>query len=140
MIYTDIPEGKSAEILKNCYYLTDLVITNDRGNYVQGLALCHCGPKIEAGNNTCYVKFGLAAPSSDKSAAVNFGDLLKHCEEIASSHGLSNLVAGVNMGNLEAYRLMLTSGLKTEFQGIKMTRNDDPDYHINEVYAIDDWR
>jgi hypothetical protein len=44
------------------------------------------------------------------------------------------------VGNLEAYRLMLTNGFKTEFQGIMMTRNNDPGYHINEVYAIEDWR
>jgi hypothetical protein len=102
LIYTDIPEGRRAEILENCYYLIDsvhgvldlrneissvtdqklgetILITNHRGNYVQGLAICHCGPKTEAGSKTCYVKFGLAAPISDKSAAVNFGDLLKLC-------------------------------------------------------------
>lgn len=121
LTYSDIPEGRRAEILENCYYPTDsghggldlrneissvadqklgetTLITNHRGNYLQGLAICRCGPKTEAGSNTCYLKFGLAASSSDKSVAVNFGDLLKHCEEFASSHGSSNLVGGRKRG------------------------------------------
>jgi N-acetylglutamate synthase-like GNAT family acetyltransferase len=31
-------------------------------------------------------------------------------------------------------------GFRTELQGVMMTKNNDPGYHIEHVYAIDDWR
>ena len=50
------------------------------------------------------------------------------------------LLAGVNIGNLGAYRKMISKGFKTEYQGVMMTKNNDPGYHKEDVYAIDDWR
>jgi hypothetical protein len=35
---------------------------------------------------------------------------------------------------------MISKGFRTEFQGVMMTKNNDPGYHIEDVYAIDDWR
>jgi hypothetical protein len=32
---------------------------------LMGLAVCHCGPSTEAGNDTCYVKFGAVRSGSE---------------------------------------------------------------------------
>jgi hypothetical protein len=78
--------------------------------------------------------------SEDRSKSANFDELIECCEKFASSQGLSKLAAGVNIGNLAAYRKMISKGFRTEFQGVMMTKNNDPGYHIESVYAIDDWR
>ncbi len=149
--YSDMQKERPSEILNNCYSLTDsiydgldlkveiqsvanqklgdtILLTDNKSNKLLGLAICHCGPKTEAGSNTCYVKFG------------NFNELIECCDIFAASQGLSKLAAGVNIGNLEAYRKMISKGFRTEFQGVMMTKNNDPGYHIEDVYAIDDWR
>jgi len=161
--YSDMKKERPSEILDYCYSLTDsiyegldlkveiqsvanqklgdtILLTDNKGNKLLGLAVCHCGPKTEAGSNTCYVKFGSVIASEDKSESANFDELIKYCEHFAATQGLSKLVAGVNLGNLAAYRKMISKGFRTEFQGVMMTKNNDPGYHIEDVYAIDDWR
>jgi hypothetical protein len=78
--------------------------------------------------------------NEDRSASTNFDNLLEYCEHFAASQGLSKLVAGVNIGNLAAYRKMISKGFKTDYQGVMMTKNNDPGYHMEDVYAMDDWR
>jgi hypothetical protein len=78
--------------------------------------------------------------SDDRSESANFDELIDCCEKFAVSQGLSKLAAGVNIGNLGAYRKMISKRFRTEFQGVMMTKNNDPGYHIEDVYAIDDWR
>jgi len=161
--YSDMKKERPSEILDYCYSLTDsiyegldlkveiqsvanqklgdtILLTDNKGNKLLGLAVCHCGPKTEAGSNTCYVKFGSVIASEDKSESANFDELIKCCEHFAATQGLSKLAAGVNLGNLAAYRKMISKGFRTEFQGVMMTKNNDPGYHIEDVYAIDDWR
>jgi N-acetylglutamate synthase-like GNAT family acetyltransferase len=161
--YSDMQKERPSEILNNCYSLTDsiydgldlkveiqsvanqklgdtILLTDNKSNKLLGLAICHCGPKTEAGSNTCYVKFGSVTASEDRSKSANFNELIECCEIFAASQGLSKLAAGVNIGNLEAYRKMISKGFRTEFQGVIMTKNNDPGYHIEDVYAIDDWR
>ncbi|MDW0335803.1 MAG: hypothetical protein QN755_08900, partial [Nitrososphaeraceae archaeon] len=111
-----------------------------KSNKLVGLAVCHCGPKTEAGSNSCYVKFGSVTASGNRSKSDNFDDLMEYCEHFAASQGLSKLVAGVNLGNFAAYRKMISMGFRTESHGVMMTKNNDPGYHIEDVYAIDDWR
>jgi Acetyltransferase (GNAT) family len=53
---------------------------------------------------------------------------------------LSKLVAGVNTARFEAYRLMLASGFRADFQGVAMKRPNDSSYNRPEAYIIDDWR
>ena len=118
---------------------TILLIDNKSGKLI-GLAICHCGPGTEAGSNTCYVKFGLVTGNGELSVSANFDYLLESCELFAASQGLSKLIAGVNIANLGAYKQIISKGFRTEFQGILMTKNNDPGYHKDEVYAIDDWR
>lgn len=161
--YSDMQKERPSEILDYCYSLTDsiyegldlkveiqsvanqklgdtILLTDNKRNKLLGLAVCHCGPKTEAGSNTCYVKFGSVTASEDGSESANFDELIKCCEHFAATQGLSKLAAGVNLGNLAAYRKMISNGFRTEFQGVMMTKNNDPGYHIEDVYAIDDWR
>lgn len=86
------------------------------------------------------MKFGMVSDNAIVPSPENFDHLLESCELFAASQGLSKLVAGVNIGNLDAYRRMISKGFKTEFQGVLMTRNNDPGYHREGIYAIDDWR
>ncbi len=160
--YSDVPEDRKSEILGNCSSLTDsiyrgldlrneivsvttqklgeiILLKANANNNLAGLAICHCGPRTEAGSGTCYVKFGMTA-NEGQSASDNFDHLLASCERYAASQGLTTLLAGVNIGNLGAYRKMISRGFKTEYQGVMMTKNNDPGYHKEDVYAIDDWR
>ena len=161
--YSDVPHDRKSTILGNCSSLTnsiykgldlrseivsvttqklgDIILLGANANYnnLAGLAVCHCGPKTEAGSGTCYVKFGMAA-NEGQSAPDNFDHLLEACERFAASQGLITLVAGINIGNLGAYRKMISRGFKTEYQGVMMTKNNDPGYHNEDVYAINDWR
>lgn len=161
--YSNINKERRSETLVNCYSLTDsiyrgldlrieilsvanqklgdsILLVDNKNNRLVGLAICHCGQATEAGSNTCYVKFGSVVGNEDRSASTNFDNLLEYCEHFAASQGLSKLVAGVNIGNLAAYRKMISKGFKTDYQGVMMTKNNDPGYHMEDVYAMDDWR
>jgi hypothetical protein len=161
--YSCIQKAQTSEILDNCYALTDsiynglnlkveiesvanqklgdtILFLDDKNNTLKGLAICHCGSKTEAGSNTCYIKFGSVNVNEDGSESANFEKLLDYCEEFAASQGLSKLTAGVNVGNFSAYRKMISKGFRTEFQGVLMTKNNEPGYHVEGIYAIDDWR
>ena len=105
---------------------------------LMGLAVCHCGPSTEAGNDTCYVKFGAVRPA--KKAAENFEQLLRACEGLARRRNLPKLVAGVNMGRHRAYRKMLAAGFRTELQGVTMHRPNEVGYDRPTTYLTDDWR
>ena len=105
---------------------------------LMGLAVCHCGPSTEAGNDTCYVKFGAVRPA--KKAPENFEQLLRACEGLARRRNLPKLVAGVNMGRHRAYRKMIAAGFRTELQGVTMHRPNEVGYDRPTTYLTDDWR
>jgi N-acetylglutamate synthase-like GNAT family acetyltransferase len=161
--YSDMQKEKPQEALGNCYSLTDsiysgldlkieilsvanqklgdtILLIDNKDNKLVGIAICHCGPKTEAGSNTCYIKFGSVISSEDRSESANFNELIDCCEQFAASQGLSKLIGGVNIGNLAAYKVMISKGFRTESQGVMMTKNNDPGYHLEDVYAVDDWR
>lgn len=108
------------------------------GAPLDGFAVCHCGPGTEAGDGTCYIKFGVVR--SGAGAAERFERLLDACEAFAVGRGLSRLTGGVNMGRLEAYRGMLRLGFRTFTQGVAMTRNAETGYNRPDAFVIDDWR
>lgn len=116
--------------------LGDTILTYE--DSLAGFAICHCGPKTEAGSGNCYIKFGTAA--SGAGSAERFEHLLDACESFAGSLGLSRLVAGVNTGRHGAYRSMVARKFRTEIQGIAMHRPNEPGYNREDVYLIDDWR
>jgi hypothetical protein len=51
---------------------------------------------------------------------------------------MSSLVACVNTGKHEAYRKMISSGFRTEIQGVVMDRPNESGYNEPHIYLIDD--
>lgn len=102
------------------------------------LAICHCGPRTEAGNETCYIKFGAIRP--DENASKHFGYLLDVCELFSKTQGLSRIVAGANTARHNAYRKMIERNFRTDVQGVAMHRPNEAGYCRGDVYLIDDWR
>jgi hypothetical protein len=117
--------------------LGDTVLVEGVGR-LAAFAICHYGPKSEAGDGFCFVKFGAvrATPSADK----DFGRLLGAAEALAVSAGMPNLLAGANLARQEAYQHLAARGFRTTFQGVNMHRRNEPGYCRPGVYIIDDWR
>jgi hypothetical protein len=65
-----------------------ILLTENNNDKSVGLAVCHCGPRTEAGSNTSYVKFGMVAGNGELPASGNFEYLLESCELFAASQGL----------------------------------------------------
>lgn len=110
----------------------------DGANGIAAFAICHYGPKSEAGTDTCFVKFGAVRAGS--SAERDFGRLIDACEALATEVGMPILLAGVNMGRHEAYRALVARGFRTEIQGVAMHRHNDPGFCRPGIYVLDDWR
>jgi predicted N-acetyltransferase YhbS len=110
-----------------------------RGAELVGVAVCHCGPGSEAGSGTCYVKFGVVAPG--ETAAEDFERLLDACEAFAARSGVERLVAGVNVGRLDAYRRLLARGFRADLIGVSMwLRPGVPTFDTSDDYVLDDLR
>jgi GNAT superfamily N-acetyltransferase len=107
-------------------------------NGLAGFAVCHYGPRSEAGAGACFIKFGAVrdAPSAEQ----DYLRLLDSCEALAVAVGMPNLLAGVNLARHEAYQHLVARGFRTEIQGVNMHRQNDPGYCRPGVYVIDDWR
>lgn len=160
--YSDLTEVQKAECLKSCRELTgalydgldlgaeieavetqelgETVLLGDveRGESLDGFAVCHHGPRSEAGDGACFIKFGAVRPGL--AAEQTFGSLLRACEELAAAHGMPRLLAGVNMARNEAYRHLIARGFRTEIQGVTMHRPNEPGYSRAGVFVLDDWR
>jgi len=117
--------------------LGDTVLVEGAGG-LAAFAICHHGPRSEAGEGNCLIKFGAvrATPSADK----DYGRLLDAAEALAVSAAMPNLLAGVNLARHEAYQHMLARGFRTAIQGVNMHRRNEPGYCRPGIYAIDDWR
>jgi GNAT superfamily N-acetyltransferase len=157
--FSDLYETQREEALASCRTLTDKLYpgldlsdeirtTHDQGlgdtvliEGVGGLAafaVCHYGPKSEAGAENCLIKFGAARDSA--STERDFGRLLDGCLALAAAVNMPKLIAGVNLGRPEPYRQLMARGFRTVFQGIAMHWRNDPGYNRLGVYIIDDWR
>jgi GNAT superfamily N-acetyltransferase len=117
--------------------LGDTVLVDGAGG-LAGFAICHFGPRSEAGEGFCFIKFGAvrATPSADD----DYGRLLDAAEALAVSAGMPNLLAGANLARQEAYEHMAKRGFRTAIQGVNMHRRNEPGYCRAGVYIIDDWR
>ncbi len=117
--------------------LGDTVLVEGAGG-LAAFAICHYGPKSEAGEGFCFIKFGAvrAAPPAEK----DFGRLLDAAEALAVSAGMPNLMAGANMARQEAYQHLAARGFRTAIQGVNMHKRNEPGYCRAGVYIIDDWR
>ena len=103
-----------------------------------GFAVCHCGPGTEAGNDTCYIKFGTTG--NGLKAGRGFDELLTACEEYARMRGMANVLAGVNTACHDAYQKMIAKGYRTESLGVMMTRPNKPAFDNFDSYVICDLR
>jgi len=108
------------------------------GRTLTGFAVCHCGPGTEAENDTCYIKFGTAGKGREADSA--FDRLLNACEEYARMRGVTSILAGVNTACHNAYRRMLAKGYRTEFQGVMMSKPNEPAFDNPDSYVICDLR
>jgi GNAT superfamily N-acetyltransferase len=117
--------------------LGDTVLIDDT-NGVAAFAVCHHGPRSEAGADTCFIKF--AAVRDGPAAERNYLRLLDACGALSVAVGMPKVLAGVNMARHEAYRHLVDRGFRTVIQGVAMHRHNDPAYCRPGVYIIDDWR
>jgi predicted N-acetyltransferase YhbS len=117
--------------------LGETVLLQD-GEDLLGFAVCHCGPGTEAGDQKCYVKFGVVRPGA--AAEARFDRLLDACEELAVTRGLARVEAGTSLARHEAYGKLLARGFRTDIQGVAMHRPNEEGYSRAGVYVIDDWR
>ncbi len=108
------------------------------GDGVAAFAVCHYGPRSEAGAGACFIKF--AAVRDTPSAEQDYLRLLDACEALAVAVGMPNLLAGANLARHEAYQHLVARGFRTVIQGVAMHRRNDPGYCRPGVYIIDDWR
>ena len=116
--------------------LGDTVVV-DGPDGLAAFAICHYGPRSEAGAGACFVKFG--AVRDTPTAEQDYLRLLDACEALAVAVGMPNL-AGANLARHEAYQHLVARGFRTEIQGVTMHRRNDPGYCRPGVYIIDDWR
>lgn len=157
--FSDLYEKQRDEALKSCRQLTDKLYagldlsdeirtTHEQGlgdtvliegvGGLAGFAICHYGPKSEAGAGYCFIKFGAVRDSA--TAERDFGRLLDACAALARIVKMPKLLAGTNMARSDAYKHLVARGFRSEFQGIAMHWHNDPGYGRPGVYIIDDWR
>jgi GNAT superfamily N-acetyltransferase len=107
-------------------------------NDLAALAVCHYGPRSEAGADACFIKFG--AVRDTPAAGQEYLRLLDACEALAVAVGMPTIVAGANLARREAYQHLVARGFRTTMQGVSMHRDNEPGYCRPGIYVIDDWR
>ena len=91
---------------------------------VAAFAVCHYGPRSEAGAGVCFANFG--AVRDGPAAGQDFSQLIDACEGLAVAVGMPNVLAGVNMARSEAYQQLVARGYRTAIQEVAMHQNNDP--------------
>ena len=104
---------------------------------IVGLAVAHCGAG-EAGSGDCFIKFGAVRPGAG--SGERFEQLLGACEQLAGERGAERILGGVSVARHDAYRRLIARGYRTQFQGVRMQRPDEPGYCRPDLYVIDDLR
>lgn len=117
--------------------LGDVVLLHD-GDDPVGFAVCHVGGGTEAGSGVCYVKFAGSRPGP--AARETFAGLLDATEAFARQRGAGRIVAGMNTGRLEPYRMLLAHGYRTDLTGVAMQQGGEFAYNRPGTFVIDDWR
>jgi GNAT superfamily N-acetyltransferase len=109
------------------------------GAALAAFAVCHTGPRSEAGTGVCYVKFGAVRPGAR--AVENFERLLSAVEAFARCAWAHRMMAGVNVARREAFQSLIAHGFRGESQGVAMESGDaSSGYNHAGVYILDDWR
>jgi GNAT superfamily N-acetyltransferase len=157
--FSELPTGQKEEAIAGCREMTgaiyegldvsreiravdsqrlgDTILLFDSSK-IAAFGVCHVGPKTEAGSGACYVKFGAVCPGT--SAQPNFERLLNSCESYAAVRSASRLIAGVNLGRDESYKIMVGRGFRTDLMGVAMQQANAPGFNRPGVYVLDDWR
>ena len=117
--------------------LGDVILLTE-GTRLAGFAICHVGAGSEGGSGEAYLKF--AAVRSGAEAPRCLTRLLDACSDLAHRRGAAALAAGVNLGRMSAYRLLIELGFRATRQGVAMHRPWAPAYDRDDVFALDDWR
>jgi GNAT superfamily N-acetyltransferase len=108
------------------------------GSQIEGFALCHHGPRSEAGAATLLVKFAAIRPGPQ--AKRSFEILMGAAGSEANRCGATTLMAGTSTARRECHGALLELGFRGAIHGIAMHRHDEPGYSRSGVYVIDDWR
>lgn len=109
------------------------------GSALAAFAVCHNGPRSEAGSGVCYVKFAAVRPGPR--AAENFDRLLEAVEAFARCAWAQKINAGVNVARREAFQALAAHGFRGESQGVAMETGDgSAGYNRSGVFILDDWR
>jgi predicted N-acetyltransferase YhbS len=156
--YSQIPDAQRDGVLERCRELTgaiydgldlaheiraadaqalgDTVLLLEDSAIV-GLAVAHCGAG-EAGSGACFIKFAGVRPGAD--SGERFEALLGACEQLAGEQGAERIVGGVSVARRDAHRRLIARGYRTQFQGVRMQRPDEPGYCRPDRHVIDDLR
>jgi GNAT superfamily N-acetyltransferase len=109
------------------------------GAALAAFAVCHTGPRSEAGTGVCYAKFAAVRPGSH--AVENFGRLLEAVEAFARCAWAQKITAGVNVARRETLQSLVAHGFRGESQGVAMESGGaSSGYNRAGVYILDDWR
>jgi len=158
--YSALSEAERAEARDECRDLTDslyegldlgdeiqtvhtqglgeVVLLRDGADKINAFAVCHHGPRSEAGEGACFVKFGAARPGPR--SEESFAALLDACASLATEAGMTSVLAGVSTARREAHRHLVARGFRTEVTGVAMHRPDETGYSRPGVFVLDDWR
>lgn len=159
-LYSELAPGERQSALSECRELTSAIfpgldVTNEiravagqhlgdtillrDGSPLAAFAVCHVGPRTEAGSGVCYAKFAAVRPGPR--AGNDFEELLGALEAFASQVGATKLDAGVNLARREAFAELFARGFRTQMQGVAMEAGDaSSGYNRAGVYVLDDWR
>jgi GNAT superfamily N-acetyltransferase len=136
LLFNGLDLGKEIELVRAAAPGETLLLAE--GSRIAGFAVCHIGKGSEAGTDTLYVKFAAVAPGVE--APARFLRLLAACDDLAHRRGAKQVTAGVNLGRMEAYRLLLREGFRATLHGVAMHRPWAPAYDRPDIFALDDWR
>lgn len=117
--------------------LGDVVLLME-GSRVAGFALCHSGKGSEAGTGRAYIKFAAIRPGAQTAQLLT--RLIDACSDFAHRRGATQLSAGVNLGRMNAYRLLIAQGFRAGLHGVAMHRPWVEAYDRPDVFVLDDWR
>lgn len=112
------------------------VLVTETGN---AFAICHSGKASEAGSGASYIKFG-GVRTGVRDAANEFHGLMDLCETHASVTGGKTLIAGINAGRREAYKILRGRGYLPVTTGLSMVKPGNHPFSSPELFVIDDWR
>ena len=136
MIYPGLDLTLEIQAVLNLSLGDTVLVWEETG--LAAFAICHCGPRTEAGSGACYIKFAAVRPG--KRASQCFEQLMNQCEGFAAGQGLGLLSAGVNTSHIDAVKHLRSRGYRPTLIGVAMHRPDQPGFNRADVFVLNDWR